>query len=191
MDQAVVLLGALRARAWLGSARLSAVEVEALAAAAGIGATAVPALVARLTEAKAVKLVWGGVVEVLPEPEAPAGSVYFDNRGATFGPGTMQAGRDATGTIITYNAGITLGELAAVLQQLRALRAGLTGEAAEAAEAAEQVLAGSPQPDAPVAERRSWAARARGALSALLRHVPGAEAIASLADRAVAAFSAA
>jgi hypothetical protein len=191
MDQAVVLLGALRARAWLGSAGLSAAEVEALAAAAGIDATAVPALVARLAEANAVKLVWGGTVEVLPEAPAAAGSVYFDNRGATFGPGAMQAGRDATGTINTYNAGIALGELAAVLQQLRALRPGLTGEAAEAAAAAEQVLAGRPQPDAPVAERRSWAARARSALSTLLRHVPGADAIASLADRALKAFSAA
>jgi hypothetical protein len=190
MDQAVVMLGALQGSARLGSARLSAAEVEALAAAAGIDATAVPALVERLAEAKAVKLVWGGAVEVLPEPPAAAGGVYFDNRGATFGPGATQAGRDATGATITHNAGIALGELAAVLLALRALRPGLTGEAAEAATAAEQVLAGRPQPDAPVAERRSWAARARGALSALLRHVPGAEAIASLADRAVKAFSA-
>jgi hypothetical protein len=189
MDQAVVLLGALRARAWLGSAGLSAAEVEALAAAAGIDATAVPALVARLAEANAVKLVWGGTVEVLPE--APAGGVVIDARGAQFGAGATLGGHGITGATITLSAGMTLGELAAVLRQLRVLRAELTGEAAEAARTAEQVLAERPQPDAPVQERRSWAARARDTLDALLSRAPGAEAIVSLARRVVTALSAA
>lgn len=190
MDQAVVLLGALRARARLGSARLSAADVEALAEAAGIDAGALPALVARLAEADAVRLVWGGAVEVLPEPETPAGGVVINAPGAQFGSGTTLGGHGTTGATMTISAGIALGELATVLQQLRALRTELTGEAAEAARTAEQVLAERPQPDAPEEERRSWAARARGALSTLLLHVPGADAIVNLAIRAVTAFSA-
>lgn len=190
MDQAVVLLGALRARARLGSARLSAADVEALAEAAGIDAGALPALVARLAEADAVRLVWGGAVEVLPELETPAGGVVINAPGAQFGPGATLGGHGTTGATMTISAGIALGELATVLQQLRALRTELTGEAAEAARTAEQVLAERPQPDAPEEERRSWAARARGALSTLLLHVPGADAIVNLAIRAVTAFSA-
>ncbi|WP_439578410.1 hypothetical protein [Elioraea sp.] len=191
MDQAAVLLGALRAKARLGAARLSAAEVEALADAAGIDAAALPALVTRLAEANAVRLVWGGGVEVLPEPEAPAGSVVIDARGAQFGAGATLGGHGTTGATITLSAGITAGELAAVLHELRAVQAGLTGDTAESAKAAEAALRDRPPPDAPDDEKRGWAKRVMDALTTLLSRAPQVKAVVDLAEKALKPFLAA
>jgi hypothetical protein len=190
MDQAVVLLGALRGSAALGTARLTAAQVEALAGAAGIEAAVLPGLVERLQREKLVELVWGGGVYVLPEAQSDrAPTVIFNQQGADLRGSAQSAFGPAQGGTVTIQ-GIAAGELAVVLQALRDIRPQLTGEAAEAAAAAEQVLAGRPQPDAPVEERHSWAARARDALDALLSRAQGAEAIVSLARRVVTAFSA-
>lgn len=191
MEQAAVLLGALRAQARLGQARLAAAEVEALADAAGIEPGALPALVTRLVEANAVRLVWGGALEVLPEPEAPAGGVVIIAPGAQFGPGATLGGHGTTGATMTISAGITLGELATVLRQLRALRAELTGEAAERAAAAEAALRDRPGPDAPDEEKRGWARRAMDALTALLSRAPQVKAVVDLAEKALKPFLAA
>lgn len=191
MEQAAVLLGALRAQARLGQARLAAAEVEALADAAGIEPGALPALVTRLVEANAVRLVWGGALEVLPEPEAPAGGVVIIAPGAQFGAGATLGGHGTTGATMTISAGITLGELATVLRQLRALRAELTGEAAERAAAAETALRDRPGPEASEEEQRGWARRAMDALTALLSRAPQVKAVVDLAEKALKPFLAA
>jgi hypothetical protein len=185
MDETSVLLGALRAKARLGAPRLMPAEAEALAAAAGIEASALPSLVARLAEAGQVKLAWGGVVEVLPEPPAQPGGVVIDARGAQFGQGATLGGHGTTGATVTTNTGIAAGELAAVLHELRALQAELTGEAAACARAAEKTLRERPAPDAPEEVKHGWAERMKAALDGLLDRAPKAKVLVELAEKAL------
>jgi hypothetical protein len=185
MDQASVLLGTLRASAKFGAPRLKPAEVEALAAEAGIDPGMLPILVARLEEAKAVKLDWGGVVEVLPEPPAQPAGVAIYAQGAQFGQGATLGGHGTAGATITTNAGIAAGELAAVLRELRALQAALTGEAAETARAAEETLRARPPEDAPDEVKRGWREQATAALTRLWQNAPQAAAVVSLGKDAL------
>lgn len=170
MDQAALLLGAMRAKARSSAARLSTAEVEALADAVGVGRSGLPGLMAELEAAGRVKLVWGGA-EVLPEP---AGRVGIEAP-------TAPPGGGATLSVATE---FRLGELAGVLQELRALLPRLRGVAAESARSAEALLAARPAPDASDEERGDWGRRLMSALNELVSRAPESEAILDLAERA-------
>jgi hypothetical protein len=184
MDQAMALLAALRAAASLGDGRLNPARVEALAGTLGIKEESLPALAARLQEAKQVELQWGGVLKVLPEASAGAGVVQ-NFQGASFGPGAVVAGRDATGGTVTVTPEAAFGALAAVIAKLQEVRPGLQGEAAEAADGATQALKAPPAAEASADTRRAWASKASGWLGRLLATAPQAKAAAELGEEIV------
>lgn len=181
MDQAAALLGALRATASLSGNRLEPVHVEALAAVLGIKEESLPALATRLQEAKQVEIQWGGVLKVLPEASSGA-SVVFNNQGASFGPGAVIAGRDATGGTVTVTPE-AFGALAAVIAKLQEVRPSLQGEAAEAADGMTQALKAPPAAEASADTRRAWASEAGHWLSRLLAAAPQAKAAAELGEK--------
>lgn len=176
MDQAAILLGALRLKARRDGARLPAAEVEALADAVGIDRAALPGLMAGLEAAGQVKLVWGGA-EVLEAPAAPAPAA---------GRVTIEAGEVALGggATMAFGTEFPAGELATVLHQLRALEPRLKGVAAESVREALAVLEARPAADAPEEARRGWAARLMSALNELVRRAPESETVLELAERA-------
>jgi hypothetical protein len=173
MDQAAMLLGALRVKAKRDGTRLSTAEVESLADAVAIQRSALPGLIAALQAAGHVTLVWGGL-ELTAAP-APTGERIGIGAG-TAGPGI--------GPTMTVRAEFRLGELAAVRQQLQPVAPRLHGVAAESAREALAVLDAHPVPDAPAEARRAWAARLMDALNELVRRAPESEAVLDLAERA-------
>jgi hypothetical protein len=192
MDQAKALLMALRATAGLGDGTIEPARVEALAGPLGIGKEELPALAARLQEAKQVKMAWGGVLEVLPEPPAAGGggtTFYLQNsnfQGADFSHAAAFAGRDATtGGTVGITPEEAFGALAAVFVKLQAIRPGLQGEAAEAADKATRSLAAPPVAEAPAEARRAWAGNATAWLGRLLTAAPQAKAAVELGERAL------
>lgn len=171
MDQAAVLLGALRAKAKRDGARLPAGEVEGLADAVGIGRAALPGLMAGLEAAGLVKLIWGGV-EVLAAPAPTAGRVSIEAGDVALGGGaTMRFGTE-----------FPAGELATVAHQLRALEPGLKGVAAASAREALALLQARPAAGAPEEMRHAWAARLMSALNELVRCAPESETVLGLAE---------
>ena len=192
MDQAAALLVALRAAAGLGDAKLEPARVEALAGALGIGREELPALAARWQDAKQVKIAWGGVLEVLPEPPAAGGggtTFHLQNanfQGANFSHAAAFAGGDATtGGTVGITPEEAFGTLAAVLAKLQAIRPGLQGEAAEAADKAAQSLKAPPAPEAPAEARRAWAGNTTAWLGRLLTAAPQAKAAVELGEKAL------
>lgn len=181
MDQATVLLTALRAAASLGDGRLDPARIEALAATLGIKEESLPVLAARLQEAKQVEILWGGVLKVLPEMSSSAGVVQ-NFQGASFGSGTVVAGRDAAGGTVTVTPEAAFGALAAVIAKLQEVRPGLQGEAADAADGATQALKAPPAAEAPADTRRAWASEAGRWLGRLLAAAPQAKAAAELGE---------
>ncbi len=195
MDKAAALLTALRKTAGLGDGRLEPARVEALAGALGIEKEELPAMAARWHEAKQVRIAWGGVLEVLPEPPAAGGggtTLNLQNanfQGANFQGAAAFAGRDATtGGTVGITPEEAFGALAAVLAKLQEIRPGLQGEAAEAADGAAEALKAPPPPDAPVEARRAWAAGATEWLGRLLKAAPQVTAAAELGEKALKAL---
>lgn len=171
MDQAAALLVALRAAASLGDGRLEPARVEALAGALGLEKEKLPTLVARWQKAGQVAIAWGGILEMLPEASASA-SVVINNQGASFGPGAVIGGRDATGGTVIVTPEAAFGVLAAVVAKLQEIRPSLQGEAAEAADKAAQALKVPPASEAPAEARRTWVSGAKGWLGRLLKAAP-------------------
>ena len=182
MDQAAALLVALRAAAGLGDPRLEPARVEALAGALDLEKEKLPALVARWQKAGQVTIAWGGILEVLPEASASA-NVVINNQGASFGPGAVIGGRDATGVTVTPEA--AFGVLAAVVAKLQEVRPGLQGEAAEAADKATQALKEPPASEAPAEARRTWLSGAKGWLGQVLKAAPEAKDAVELGEMAL------
>lgn len=172
MDQAAILLGALRVKARQSGPRLTTAEVESLADAVGIARAALPGLVAALEGAGAVTLVWGGLE--LRATGAPAARVEID-------AGQAPAPAGATMTVRTAFA---LGALAGLAEELAALAPRLPGTAGATARAAEALLRGRPGPEASAEDRRIWSARLMDTLNELVRQAPESEAVLALAERA-------
>ena len=181
MDQATALLAALRAAASLGDSRFDPTRVEALAGTLGIKEESLPALAARLQEAKQVEILWGGVLKVLPEASSGA-SVVQNFQGASIGPGVVVGGRDATGGTVTVTPEAAFGTLAAVIAKLQEVRPRLQGEAADAADGATQVLKAPPAAEASADTRRAWASEAGRWLGRLLAAAPQAKAAVELGE---------
>ena len=76
MDEATMLLAALRMAASLGDGRLDPVRVEALAGTLGIREESLSVLAAQLQGAKHIEILWRGVLKVLPEASPGAGRGY-------------------------------------------------------------------------------------------------------------------
>lgn len=182
MDQATALLAALRATASLSGDRLEPAQVTALAGVLGIKEESLPALAAQLQETKQVEIQWGGVLKVLPETSSGA-SIVQDLRGASFGPGAVIGGRDATGGTVTVMPEAAFSVLAAVIAKLQEVRPGLQGEAADAADGATQALKAPPAAEASPDTRRAWASEAGRWLSRLLATAPQAKAAAELGEK--------
>jgi hypothetical protein len=194
MDRASALLAALRARAVLGSSRLKADAVEALAGVLGLMPEELPALVDRLQRDGHVALVWGGALDVLPERAAAAGGggtggPTITLQGVTFGPGATIAGHDATGGTVRSTPEDAFGALAGVLGELRLLRPELAGEAAKAADDADRALSEVVKPQATAEARRSWAGNARAALGRLFDVAPKAKALLDIGEKALGAIT--
>ena len=193
MDKASAFLAALRARAVLGGARLTADSVEALASVLGLAPEDLPALVAGLDRDGHVALVWGGGLDVLPErPAAAAGSggtggVTYNLQGATLRDGATFAGHNATGGTVRSTPEDAFGALAAVLEQLRRMRPDLEGEAAAAADEADRALSEALKPEATAEGRAKWAGTARTALGRLFDFVPKANALLEIFKKAFGA----
>jgi hypothetical protein len=171
MDQATLLLGALRLKAKRDGTRLSTAAVESLADAIAIERAALPGLIAELQAAGHVALVWGGL-ELRDAP--PTGGRI----------GIEAASAPAIGPTMTFSTAFPVGGLAAVRQGLEAIAPRLQGVAAESAREALAVLGAHPAPDAPEEARRAWAARLMDALNELVRRAPESEAVLDLAERA-------
>ncbi|WP_439578307.1 hypothetical protein [Elioraea sp.] len=172
MDQAAILLGALRVKARRAGAQLSTADVEGLADAVGIDRGALPGLMAQLDAADAVKLVWGGV-EVLAEPARTGGRVAIETSGPALG----------VGPTMTFGTEFTVGALAGAAEQLRALEPRLKGVAAESVREALAVLDARPGAEAAAELRQAWAARLMDALNELVRRAPESETVLELAER--------
>lgn len=172
MDEAFIMLAALRTKAKRSGSFLSTAEVEALADTIGVDRASLPRLMAQFAAASDVRLVWGGV-EVLPAP-APQGERVSIGAGSAPMPG---------GPTMTVSSELRLGELSGALQQLRALLPHLKGVAGESAKAAEALLAAHPAPDAPDEVRRDWGRRLMVELNELVSRAPESEAILDLAER--------
>jgi hypothetical protein len=173
MDQAAMLLGALRVTATRDGTRLSTAEVESLADAIAIDRAALPGLIAELQAAGHVALIWGGV-ELLAAPT---------RTGERIGVEAGTAGLEI-GPTMTIRTEFPVGELAAVRQQLQAVAPRLHGVAAESAREALAVLDAHPAPDAPAEARLAWAGRLMDALNELVRQAPESETVLDLAERA-------
>jgi hypothetical protein len=172
MDQAAILLGALRVKAKRDGVRLSTAAVESLADAIAIERAALPGLIAELEGAGQVALVWGGL-EVRAVPERTGGRT-----------GIETGGGQEIGPTMTVRTEFPVGELAVVRQLLHAIEPRLHGVAAETAREALAVLEAHPAPDAPAETRLAWAARLMDTLNELVRRAPESEAVLDLAERA-------
>ena len=173
MDQAAILLGALRVKAKRDGARLPTAEVEGLADAIAIDRAALPGLIAELQAAGHVALVWGGV-ELLAAPPRTGGRIGIE-------AGTVGL---EIGPTMTFTTEFPVGELAAVRQQLQAIEPRLQGVAAQSAREALAVLDAHPAPEASAEIGRAWAARLMDALNELVRRAPESETVLDLAERA-------
>lgn len=173
MDQAAILLGALRVKAKRDGPRLSTADVESLADAIAIDRAALPGLIAELQAGGHVALVWGGV-ELRAAPARTGGRIGIE-------AGTVSL---ETGPTMTFRTEFPVGELATVRQQLHAIEPRLHGVAAQSAREALAVLDAHPAPDAPAEAGLAWAARLMDALNELVRRAPESEAVLDLAERA-------
>lgn len=173
MDQAAILLGALRVKAKRDGTRLSTAAVESLADAIAIDRVALPGLIAELQAGGHVALVWGGI-ELLAAPARTGGRTGIE-------AGTIGS---AIGPTMTFTTEFPVGELAAVRRLLEAVEPRLPGVAAQSAREALAVLDVRPAPDAPAEARRAWAARLMDALNELVRRAPESETVLDLAERA-------
>jgi len=186
MDQATAFLAALRAAQHLSGAPLPAPRIEALATTLGLQPETLPGLIAALQREKAVALVWGGGVEVLPEsPGAASSQVVHVGQGGV----AQVAGRDATMGSVNTGAAAAIGQLAAALEQLRAVQPTLSGKAAEAAQAAEGTLTKAADAHTPASERTGLISRAVGEIKGLLAYAPQVKDVSDIIEAASKMFS--
>lgn len=194
MDQVEALLGSLRAKAALGTPRVDSATVEALANNLQIDMASLPVMVDQLQKRQppVVKLIWGGGIEVLPQPMPGGGTTYnttFYQQGARF-DGAQAFGAHATGG--TVNTGVNaaaIGALAEVVAHMAALRPTLPAEAAELVAQTERALKEQPASDAPPEARQHWVSTATGLLGRALQMAPGLKAAVEVAEKAVKALA--
>lgn len=181
MDQATAFLAALRAAAALSPATpLPPARVEAMAGTLGLDPATLPALVAELQRREEVTLEWGGALRILPEKPVPGPSMI-----AHASPGAVvnMAGRDATMGDVNTGGSAALGQIAALLAELRAVRPTLDGEAAATAAEAEAVLAKAAKPETPADERKGLMRRALDGLGGLLGAAPQVKALVEVGEK--------
>ncbi len=186
MDQVVALLSALRTAQHLFGSSLSASRVEELASGLRIQPEALPAMMARLQRDGAISLMWGGSVEVMPERRSETVSQVIN-----VGPGgaAQVAGRDLAVGTVNVNSPAAMGELLAVLDQLRTLKLGLPPELVTVAATAETALTRASSAETPAAERPGLIQQALQSMSPLLTAAPQVKDLIEVIEKLQSAFS--